>query len=237
MNEQFLRVEMMLGDAAMEKLWASHVAIFGIGGVGSWCAEALARSGVGELTLIDHDDVGLSNLNRQAEALHSTIGLSKPEAMAARIRDISPHCLTHPLRARYTAENREDFFSQGYDYIVDAIDLISCKLDLIETALSRGVPILSAMGTGNKLDASLLRISDLDKTQGCPLARIVRKELRARGILHHKVVWSPEEARPTEQKETPPPGRRSVPASAIWVPASAGLMMAGEVVQDLTGIR
>lgn len=237
MNEQFLRVEMMLGEGAMEKLWSSHVAVFGVGGVGSWCAEALARSGVGELTLVDHDDVGLSNLNRQAEALHSTLGLSKPEAMAARIRDISPDCRVHPLQVRYTAENREDFFSQGYDYIVDAIDLVSCKLDLIETALSRSVPILSAMGTGNKLDASLLRVSDIEKTQGCPLARVVRKELRARGIRHHKVVWSPEEARPTQQRETPPPGRRSVPASAMWVPASAGLMMAGEVVKDLTGIR
>lgn len=236
MNEQFLRVEMMLGESAMETLWSSHVAVFGVGGVGSWCAEALARSGVGALTLIDHDEVALSNLNRQAEALHSTVGLGKAEAMAARIKDISPHCRIFPVQARYTAQARDAFFSQGYSYIVDAIDLVSCKLDLIETALSRGVPILSAMGTGNKLDSSLLRVSDIEKTEGCPLARIVRRELRARGIRHHKVVWSPEAARPTEQHEVPPPGRRSVPASAIWVPASAGLMLAGQVVKDLTGL-
>ena len=235
MNEQFLRLGMMLGGAAMDKLWGSHVCVLGLGGVGSWCAEALARSGVGELTLMDHDEVGLSNLNRQAEALHSTLGQPKAQAMADRVRDISPDCRVHPVQGRYEAGTREAFFSGGYDYIVDAIDLVSCKLDLIETALGRGVPIISALGTGNKLDGSLLRVSDLSKTEGCPLARVVRKELRARGIQHHKVVWSPEEPRPSEQFEAPPPGRRSVPASAVWVPAMAGLLLAGEVVKDLTG--
>lgn len=237
MNEQWTRLCMMLGGEAMEQLWSSHVAVLGLGGVGSWCAEALARSGVGNLTLVDHDDITSSNLNRQAEALWSTIGQSKVGAMADRIRDISPDCRTTPVQARYTAETREDFFASGYDYIVDAIDLVSCKLDLIETALQRGIPILSALGTGNKLDASLLRISDIEKTEGCPLARVVRRELRNRNILHHKVVWSPEISHPTVQSEAPPPGRRSVPASAVWVPASAGLLMAGEVVKDLTGIR
>lgn len=236
MNEQFLRTEMLLGPGAMKRLYASHVAVLGLGGVGSWCAEALARSGVGALTLIDHDDVGLSNLNRQAEALHSTLGRPKADAMADRIRDISPNCRITPVRARYVPEGREEFFSASYDYIVDAIDLVSCKLDLIETALARGVPILSALGTGNKLDATLLRISDIEKTEGCPLARVVRKELRSRGILHHKVVWSPELPHKTDQSETPPPGRRSVPASIMWVPAAAGLLLASEVIKDLTGM-
>ena len=237
MDERFLRTRMLLGSDAMERLSNAHVCVLGLGGVGSWCAEALARSGVGELTLMDQDQVETSNLNRQAEALESTLGLPKAEAMAQRVLAVNPACRVHPVQGRYEVETREDFFAQRYDYIVDAIDLVSCKLDLIETALRRGVPIISALGTGNKLDASLLRVSDLSKTEGCPLARVVRKELRNRGILHHKVVWSPEEARKADQPEAPPPGRRSVPASVVWVPASAGLLLAGEVVMDLTGVR
>ena len=237
MPEQFLRLEMMLGPQAMERLSRAHVAVFGLGGVGSWCAEALARSGVGTLTLVDHDRVGLSNLNRQAQALHSTLGQPKAQAMAQRVLDIYPGCAVRPVVARYAPDCREDFFSQRYDYVVDAIDLVSCKLDLIQTALERGIPILSALGTGYKLDASLLRVADISQTEGCPLARVVRKELRKRGIFHHKVVFSPEQARASTQPEAPPPGRRSVPASAVWVPASAGLLMAGQVVQDLTGIQ
>lgn len=234
-KEQFIRTEMLLGSAAMEKLAASHVAVFGIGGVGSWCVEALARAGVGTLTLVDHDDVGLTNLNRQAEALHSTLGLDKTEAMARRIRDINPACTVHQIPEKYEADSRERFFSTHYDYIVDAIDLVSCKLDLIETARRKGIPILSCMGTGNKLDASQFRVADIAKTEGCPLARIIRKELKARGILHHKVVFSPELPRkPEEFGETPPPGRRSIPASAPWVPPVAGFLLAGAVIQDLT---
>ena len=237
MDARFLRTRMLLGADAMERLEKAHVCVLGLGGVGSWCAEALARSGVGELTHMDQDQVETSNLNRQAEALESTLGLPKAEAMAQRVLAVNPACRVHPVQGRYEVETREDFFAQRYDYIVDAIDLVSCKLDLIETALRRGVPIISALGTGNKLDASLLRVSDLSKTEGCPLARVVRKELRNRGILHHKVVWSPEEARKADQPEAPPPGRRSVPASVVWVPASAGLLLAGEVVMDLTGVR
>ncbi len=237
MDARFLRTRMLLGADAMERLEKAHVCVLGLGGVGSWCAEALARSGVGELTLMDQDQVETSNLNRQAEALESTLGLPKAEAMAQRVLAVNPACRVRPVQGRYEVETREDFFAQRYDYIVDAIDLVSCKLDLIETALRRGVPIISALGTGNKLDASLLRVSDLSKTEGCPLARVVRKELRNRGILHHKVVWSPEEARKADQPEAPPPGRRSVPASVVWVPASAGLLLAGEVVMDLTGVR
>ena len=238
MDPRFLRTEMLLGREAMERLSSAHVCVLGLGGVGSWCAEALARSGVGALTLMDQDTVEPSNLNRQAEALESTLGLPKAEAMALRVRDIAPACRVRPVQGRYEAGTREEFFAGNYDYIVDAIDLVSCKLDLIETALSRGVPVISALGTGNKLDASLLRVSDISKTEGCPLARVVRKELRSRGIHHHKVVWSPEAARtPGAAGEAPPPGRRSIPGSVVWVPATAGLLLAGEVVMDLTGVR
>lgn len=234
MDNQFLRTEMLLGAPAMARLAASHVAVFGLGGVGSWCAEALARSGVGSLTLIDHDDIGLTNLNRQVEALHSTLGLSKAEAMAARVLDINPHCRVTPLVARYEAASRESFPLSSFHYIVDAIDLVSCKLDLIETALALKIPIISALGTGNKLDASLFRVTDISKTEGCSLARILRKELGKRGIRRHKVVFSPELPQKPQELEAPPPGRRSTPASTPWVPPVAGFLLAGEVVQDLT---
>ena len=237
MDERFLRTEMLLGPQAMERLAAAHVAVFGLGGVGSWCAEALARSGVGALTLVDHDTVGLTNLNRQVEATRSTLGQPKAQAMADRIRDINPDCRLTIRAEKYEAGRREDFFDQPLDYIVDCIDLVSCKLDLIETALTRGVPIVSSLGTGNKLDPGLFRITDLSKTEGCPLARVVRKELRARGILHHRVLWSPEEPKAALQREAPPPGRRSVPGSVAWVPPVAGLMLAGEVVLSLAGLH
>lgn len=237
MDEIFLRTEMLLGPQAMERLAAAHVAVFGLGGVGSWCAEALARSGVGALTLVDHDEVGPTNLNRQVEATRSTLGLPKAQAMADRIRDINPACRLTQRAEKYEADRRESFFAVRYDYIVDCIDLVSCKLDLIQTALERDVPIISALGTGNKLDPSQFRITDLSKTEGCPLARVVRKELRARGILHHRVLWSPEEPRVPLQQEAPPPGRRSVPGSVAWVPPVAGLMLAGDVVLSLAGLR
>lgn len=233
---QFLRTEMLLGTPAMARLSQAHVAVFGLGGVGSWCAEALARAGVGTLTLVDNDQVGLTNLNRQVQALHSTLGLDKTEALAQRIRDINPACQLHLIPEKYEAASRTRFFPPdcGYDYIVDAIDLVSCKLDLIETALGRGIPILSSMGTGNKLDPTQFRVADISKTEGCPLARILRKELRARGILHHKVVFSPELPVKPRQEEAPPPGRRSVPASAPWVPPVAGFLLAGTVIQALS---
>lgn len=235
-NKQFLRTEMLLGTAAMERLAQAHVAVFGLGGVGSWCAEALARAGVGALTLVDHDQVGLTNLNRQAEATHTTLGWEKTDAMAARLRDIHPQCVLHLIPEKYEPAHRERFFTVSYDYIVDAIDLVSCKLDLIETALARGIPILSAMGTGNKLDPSQFRVADISKTEGCPLARVIRKELKRRGILHHKVVFSPELPAEAEQREAPPPGRRSIPASAPWVPPVAGFLLAGTVIRDLTQV-
>lgn len=234
MEDQFIRTQMLLGAPAMARLRSAHVAVFGLGGVGSWCAEALCRSGVGELTLVDQDTVSVSNLNRQAAALRSTVGMEKAHASALRLRDIAPDCVLHPLCARYEADRREAFFPIRYDYIVDAIDLVSCKLDLIETAHARGIPIISALGTGNKRDAQLLRIADISETEGCPLARVVRKELRKRGIPHHQVVFSPELPQSAEAgDETPPPGRRSIPASAMWVPAAAGLLLAQAVILSL----
>ena len=234
MDNQFLRAEMLFGGEAMAVLRRSHVAVLGLGGVGSYVAEALVRSGIGELTLVDEDTVSLTNLNRQIESLHSTLGRPKAEVLADRFRDINPEAVLHPIVGRYDEKSREDFFSTPYDYIADAIDLVSPKLDLIETAHTRNIPILSALGTGNKLDPSLLEITDISKTYGCPLARVIRKELRARGIDHTRVIFSPEEPVPAAGGgETPPPGRRSVPASIVWVPGCAGLMMGGEIVQDL----
>lgn len=232
-KEALLRTEMILGSVALDKLRHSHVAVFGLGGVGSYAAECLARSGVGTLTLIDQDTVSVSNLNRQLYALRSTVGQYKADVAAARCLEIQPELTVYPIRGTYDAAHREDFFRREYDYIVDAIDLVSCKLDLIEQAHLRGIPMISALGTGNKLDPQLLRVADISDTYGCPLARVMRKELKRRGFAHLKVVFSPEEAHETTQPETPPPGRRSVPASVAWVPATAGLLIGGTVVQDI----
>ena len=233
MEKRFIRVASLLGEEAMVRLAASHVAVFGLGGVGSWCAEALARSGVGRLTLIDRDVVSESNINRQIPALSSTVGFPKTEVMAARVEDINPRCEVRTLNGTYDAEHREEFLAD-YDYVADAIDLVSCKLDLICTCLERGIPILSALGTGNKQDPSLLRISDLAETQNDALARVIRRELRARGVLHAEVVWSPEAPMEPIPYETPDPRRRSVPGSLAWVPSSAGLLMARHIVLQLT---
>ena len=214
MDERFLRTEMLLGPQAMERLAAAHVAVFGLGGVGSWCAEALACSGVGALTLVDHDTVGLTNLNRQVEATRSTLGQPKAQAMADRIRDINPDCRLTIRAEKYEAGRREDFFDQPLDYIVDCIDLVSCKLDLIETALTRGVPIVSLPGHRQQAGPRPVPHHRPVENRGLPLARVVRKELRARGILHHRVLWSPEEPKAALQREAPPPGRR--PSPAAW---------------------
>ena len=232
MSEAFLRTRMILGEDVMARLKCAHVAVVGLGGVGSYVVECLARSGVGELTLIDSDCYAPSNLNRQLGALRSTLGRPKAEVLAERCRDIDPDILVHPIVGLYTAAERERFWGD-YDYVADCIDLVACKLDLIETALRRGIPILSALGTGNKLDPTRLTITDISKTSGCPLARVLRRELRARGIHHLPVVFSPEQAAETEQLEAPPAGRRSVPASVAWVPSCAGLMLGGAIVQAL----
>ena len=232
MEQRTSRELMLIGEAALEKLKNAHVAVFGLGGVGSWCAEALARAGVGRLTLIDQDTVSLTNVNRQIIALSSTVDRPKAEVMAERIYDINPAICTTPIVGSYSAEDRELFFAP-YDFVADAIDLVSCKLDLILSCRERGIPIISALGTGNKKDASLLEISDISKTYGCALARVMRKELRARGVNHLDVVFSPEEPIEPMQLEAPPPGRRSVPGSLVWVPAAAGLLMAQHIVTKI----
>lgn len=234
MDERFCRAGSLLGASAMEKLSHSRVAVVGLGGVGSWCAEALARSGVGHLLLLDQDTVSRSNINRQLCALESTMDQPKARVMARRILDIAPQCRVTAVTGCYNAENRGLLFDHPLDYIVDAIDLVACKVDLIVTAREKGIPMVSALGTGNKTDAQRLCITDIAKTEGCPLARVVRKELRRRDILHHPVVFSPEEALEPVQMEAPPPGRRSVPGSLVWVTATAGMLLCQQVVQSLT---
>lgn len=233
MSKRFLREEMLFGPAAMEILRRSSVIVFGLGGVGSWCAEGLARAGIGSLTLVDQDTADESNINRQLCALNSTLGTPKAEIMAARVCDINPEIDVRALVARYEAQSRERFFDRRYDYIVDCIDLVSCKVDLIETARRLDIPIISALGAGNKKNAEMLTVTDISKTAGDPLARVVRKELRKRGIEHLPVVFSGEQAIKPADAETPPPGRRSVPGSLVWVTASAGMLLCSHVVQAL----
>lgn len=235
MDDRFLRNEMLWGHEGQQRLASAHVILFGLGGVGSYTAECLARAGIGELTLVDSDTVSVTNINRQLEALSSTVGQPKAAAVAARIQEINPYAVLHPMHATYDAAHRDLFFpaSCHYDYIIDAIDLVSCKLDLVETARRLDIPLIMALGTGNKLDLTQLRLADISETFGCPLARVMRKELRSRGIFHQKVVFSPEEPAPTVQLEAPPPGRRSVPASNPWVPAAAGLLLGSAVVKDI----
>ncbi len=223
---------MLLGSEAMDRLERSHVAVFGIGGVGSWCTEALARSGVGRMTLIDRDTVGESNINRQLCAYVSTVGHKKTEVMAERLRDINPEIRLRCIDGHYDAEHRDSFFDD-YDFVVDCIDLVSCKVDLILSCRERGIPIVSALGTGNKRDAQQLKLDDISRTYGCTFARVIRKELRNRGVEHHPVVFSPEKPMEAEQVETPPPGRRSVPGSLVWVPASAGMLLCQYVVDRI----
>ncbi len=236
--EQFLRTQMLLGTEAVEKLCHSRVAVFGIGGVGGYTVEALARSGIGALDLIDHDSVSVSNLNRQILATHSTVGMPKVEAARQRILDINPDCIVRTYPVFYTPETAEQFDFTQYDYIVDAIDTVTGKLQLVQRAQEAGTPIICSMGTGNKLDASAFEVADISKTSMCPLARIMRKELSKRGIRHLKVVYSKEEARtPTGwEEEAAALGKRQIPGSVAFVPGAAGLILAGEVIRDLAGI-
>ena len=235
MEPRYVRNIPALTEEEWKLLQSRRILVVGCGGLGGHLIDMLARIGIGFLRVVDGDAFEPSNLNRQLEALDSTVGLPKAEAVARRVRDINPYAVLHPMETLYNADNREQFFPAGcrYDYIVDAIDLVSCKLDLAETARRLDVPLIMALGTGNKLDPTAFEVSDLSKTQGCPLARVMRKELRNRGILHQTVVFSPEQPAPTQQLEAPPPGRRSVPASNPWVPATAGLLMGSKVVRDL----
>ncbi len=235
MHEQFLRTEMLLGTEALERLQKARVAVFGIGGVGGYTVEALARSGIGRLDLIDNDSVSLSNINRQILATHSSVGLPKVEAARQRILDINPECIVRTHQVFYTPETAGQFDFTQYDYIVDAIDTVTGKLQLVERAMAAGTPIICCMGTGNKLNASAFEVADISKTSMCPLARIMRKELSKRGIKHLKVVYSKEEAlTPTGwEEEAAALGKRQIPGSVAFVPGAAGLILAGEVIKDI----
>ena len=238
MQEQFLRTAMLLGETAVERLQKARVAVFGIGGVGGYTVEALARSGIGQIDLIDSDVVSRSNINRQILATHSTVGMPKVEAAKARILDINPECIVRTHQVFYTPETADRFDFQDYDYIVDAIDTVTGKLALVERANAAGTPIICCMGTGNKLDAFAFQVADISKTSMCPLARIMRKELGKRGIKHLKVVYSQEEAlTPTGwEEEAAALGKRQIPGSVAFVPGTAGLILAGEVIKDIAGI-
>ena len=235
MKDELLRTAMLLGKEAVDKLQKARVAIFGIGGVGGYTLEALARAGVGQLDLIDSDTVSRSNINRQILATQSTVGMPKVEAGKKRVLDINPDCVVRTWEIFYTPETADQFDFTQYDYIVDAIDTVTGKLMLIQRAHECGTPIISCMGTGNKLDASAFEVSDISKTTMCPLARIVRKELGKRGIRHLKVVYSKEEAlSPTGwEEEAKALGKRQIPGSVSFVPGAAGLILAGEVIKDL----
>ena len=233
----FSRTELLLGKSAMEKLKNARIAVFGLGGVGGYVVEALARSGIGQLELIDHDTLSLTNRNRQILATEATLGMAKAEAAAQRARDINPSIQAIARQVFYTPETAHEFDFTRYDYVVDAIDTVTGKLMLIKAAKEANVPIISSMGTGNKLDAAAFRVADIYETSVCPLARIMRKECRKRGIDSLKVVYSEEEpispALSEEEKEEIPEGRRALPGSVAFVPAAAGLIIAGEVIKDL----
>ena len=235
MNEQFLRTAMLLGEDAVTRLQNARVAVFGIGGVGGYTVEALARSGIGQLDLIDSDTVSVSNINRQILATHSTVGMPKVEAAKARVLDINPECCVRTHQVFYTPETAHLFDFSEYDYIVDAIDTVTGKLALVQRAAEANTPIICCMGTGNKLDASAFQVADISRTSMCPLARIMRKELGKRGIKHLKVVYSQEEAlSPTGwEEEAAALGKRQIPGSVAFVPGAAGLILAGEVIRDL----
>ena len=249
MLDQFSRTELLIGKEALEVLGRSRVAVFGVGGVGGYVCEALVRSGVGAFDLIDDDQVCLTNLNRQIIATRSTVGQYKVDVMKARMLDINPAADVRTHKCFFLPENADDFPFQEYDYIVDAVDTVSAKIELILRANRLGIPVISAMGAGNKLDPGRFKIADIYDTKICPLARVMRRELRKRGVPGLKVVYSDEEPiRPLEDMSIScrahcicPPGakhkcteRRDIPGSTAFVPAVAGLILAGEIIKDLT---
>ena len=235
--DAFSRTALLLGSDAMEKLKAARVAVFGLGGVGGYVVEALARSGVGALELVDHDTISLTNINRQLLATHSTLGMSKAQAARQRVLEINPECNAVARELFFLPDTAEQFDFGSYDYVVDAIDTVTGKLELVRAAQAVGTPIISSMGTGNKLDPSKFQIADISKTSVCPLARIMRKECAKRGIKKLKVLFSTEDPIPSDPAaislEELPEGRRALPGSVAFVPSVAGLMIAGEVIRDL----
>lgn len=231
-HSQFLRSEMILGENSTRILSQKSVILFGLGGVGSHTAEALARAGIGKLTIVDNDVVSVTNINRQLCALHSTAGMPKTEVIKNRILDINPDCEITPLRKFYLPENADEFNLESYDYIADAIDTVSAKIDLAVKSQEYGIPMISCMGTGNKLDPSQFTVSDIYKTSGCPLCRVMRTELKKRGIKKLNVVWSPEiPVKPLQTLEVS--GKRQTPGSLPFVPPVAGMIMAGKIILDL----
>lgn len=238
MNEQFSRTGLLLGEDGIARLRNARVAIFGLGGVGGYVVEALARAGIGQLDLVDKDEVSLSNLNRQILATHATVGMPKVEAARRRVMEINPDCVVRTYPMFYLPDTADTFDFTQYDYIVDAIDTVTAKLALVQRAEAAGTRIICCMGTGNKLDATAFQVSDISKTSMCPLARVMRKELGKRGIRHLKVVYSQEEARkPTGwEEEAAAIGKRQIPGSVPYVPGTAGLILAGEVIKDLSEV-
>ena len=234
MLDQFARTELLLGKPALEKLQQSRVAVFGIGGVGGTAVEALARSGVGQLDLIDNDKFSLTNLNRQLFATHQTLGQYKVDAAAARIAEINPACVVRCHKTFFLPENAAQFDFSLYDYVIDAIDTVSGKIALVMACKAAGVPIISAMGAGNKLDPTAFAVADIYQTSVCPLAHVIRKELRQRGIKSLKVVYSKEPPLKVNAANVEPvAGKTYVPGSVAFVPPVVGLIMAGEVIKDL----
>ncbi len=237
--DSYSRTRFLLGDAAMDKLKNAHVAVFGLGGVGGYVVEALARSGIGALDLIDHDTISLTNINRQILATRETVGQGKAEAAARRVAAINPDIRVNARKVFYLPETAAEFDFSQYDYVVDAIDTVTGKLMLIQSAKAAGTPIISSMGTGNKLDPTAFRVGDISQTTVCPLARIIRKECKKRGIGKLKVVYSTEDPIKTElSPDDPawaelPEGRNALPGSVCFVPAAAGMIIAGEVIKDL----
>ena len=234
MSEQFSRTQLLYGAQSMEKLAASRVAVFGIGGVGGYVVEALARSGIGALDIIDNDQVCLSNINRQIIATHKTIGMYKVDAAEERIHDINPDCVVRAYKTFFLPETQDQFDFSQYDYVVDAIDTVTGKLAIIEKAKKAGVPVISSMGAGNKLHPSMFEVADIYKTEVCPLAKVMRRECKKRGIDSLKVVYSKEmPIKPSEKSRE----RKVVPGSTAFVPSVVGLIIAGEVINDIAGIR
>ena len=236
MTEQFSRTRRMLGDEAMQILADSRVAVFGAGGVGGYVLEALARSGVGAIDVIDNDRICESNLNRQILATYNTIGRDKTEVAAERIRSINPACKVEARNCFYLPETEDQFDFSAYDYVVDAVDTVTAKISLVMKCREAGTPIISCMGTGNKMNPAMLQVADIYKTSVDPLARVMRRELKKRGVKKLKVVFSTEEpVRSLPDPEQAASARRSIPASVAFVPSVAGLIIASEVIKDLIG--
>lgn len=237
MPDRFSRTELIFGQAAMERLAKARVAVFGIGGVGGYAVEALARSGIGELDLIDNDTVSVTNINRQIIALDSTVGMYKTDVARARISEINPICRVNTYNTFFMPDTSSQFDFSLYDYVIDAIDTVTGKIEIIMKAQDAEVPVISSMGAGNKTDPTAFRVTDIYSTSVCPLARVMRQQLKKRGVKKLKVVWSDEpavsQAEDAVITEEALPGRRSIPGSNAFVPSVAGLIIAGEVIKDI----